>query len=277
MIEYIRGEVAELTPTLAVIDCQGVGYGLNISLTTYSTLAIGREARLYVYEAIREDAHLLYGFIDRRERELFLLLISVSGVGPNTARMILSSLSPAELEQVIVAGQVNMLKSVKGIGAKTAERIIVDLKDKIKGGSDTLLISHTTQQQELQDEAVAALVMLGFPQAASQKVVPKAGKRKPDTESRKSDKNGIENAVITYIDGRVKINRFARRRPSDDEKETLCDIYSFGYKRNKHLFRFCCISGCKRLAHRSSRRHDSPYPDTFSRSENYDRDFRRPA
>ena len=159
MIEYIRGEVAELTP--------------------YSTLAIGREARLYVYEAIREDAHLLYGFIDRRERELFLLLISVSGVGPNTARMILSSLSPTELEQVIAAGQVNMLKSVKGIGAKTAERIIVDLKDKIKGGSDTLLISHTTQQQELQDEAVAALVMLGFPQAASQKVVQKLVKENP--------------------------------------------------------------------------------------------------
>ena len=179
MIEYIRGEVAELTPTLAVIDCQGVGYGLNISLTTYSTLAIGREARLYVYEAIREDAHLLYGFIDRRERELFLLLISVSGVGPNTARMILSSLSPTELEQVIAAGQVNMLKSVKGIGAKTAERIIVDLKDKIKGGSDTLLISHTTQQQELQDEAVAALVMLGFPQAASQKAVQKLVKENP--------------------------------------------------------------------------------------------------
>lgn len=179
MIEYIRGEVVELTPTLAVIDCQGVGYGLNISLTTYSTLAVGRETRLYVYEAIREDAHLLYGFIDRRERELFLLLISVSGVGPNTARMILSSLSPAELEQVIASGQVNLLKSVKGIGAKTAERIIVDLKDKIKAGGDTLLISHTTQQQELQDEAVAALVMLGFAQAASQKVVQKLLKENP--------------------------------------------------------------------------------------------------
>ena len=179
MIEYIRGEVVELTPTLAVIDCQGVGYGLNISLTTYSTLAVGRETRLYVYEAIREDAHLLYGFIDRRERELFLLLISVSGVGPNTARMILSSLSPAELEQGIASGQVNLLKSVKGIGAKTAERIIVDLKDKIKAGGDTLLISHTTQQQELQDEAVAALVMLGFAQAASQKVVQKLLKENP--------------------------------------------------------------------------------------------------
>lgn len=172
MIEYIRGEVAELTPTLAVIDCQGVGYGLNISLTTYSTLAIGREARLYVYEAIREDAHLLYGFIDRQERELFLLLISVSGVGPNTARMILSSLSPTELEQVIAAGQVNMLKSVKGIGAKTAERIIVDLKDKIKPATSTL-VNSMPRVSEIYEEAVAALSMLGFPPQASQKVVQK--------------------------------------------------------------------------------------------------------
>ena len=107
------------------------------------------------------------------------MLISVSGVGPNTARMILSSLSPAERGQVIASGQVNLLKSVKGIGAKTAERIIVDLKDKIKAGGDTLLISHTTQQQELQDEAVAALVMLGFAQAASQKVVQKLLKENP--------------------------------------------------------------------------------------------------
>ncbi|HIX46050.1 MAG TPA: Holliday junction branch migration protein RuvA [Candidatus Barnesiella excrementipullorum] len=157
---------------MAVIDCQGVGYGLNISLTTYSTLAVGRETRLYVYEAIREDAHLLYGFIDRRERELFLLLISVSGVGPNTARMILSSLSPAELEQVIASGQVNLLKSVKGIGAKTAERIIVDLKDKIKPTTSTL-VSSMPRVSEIYEEAVAALSMLGFPPQASQKVVQK--------------------------------------------------------------------------------------------------------
>ncbi|MCD8287294.1 MAG: Holliday junction branch migration protein RuvA [Porphyromonadaceae bacterium] len=179
MLEYICGEVSELTPTLAVIDCQGIGYGLNISLTTYSALAVGQKARLYVYEAIREDAYVLYGFIDRRERELFLLLISVSGVGPNTARMILSSLSPAELEQTISAEKVNDLKAVKGIGGKTAERIIVDLKDKIKKGSDTLLISHTSQQQEAQDEAIAALVMLGFSQVASQKAVQKAVKDNP--------------------------------------------------------------------------------------------------
>lgn len=179
MIEYVHGEVTELTPTLAVVECCGVGYGLNISLTTYSALAVGKSVRLYVHEAIREDAHVLYGFIDRREREIFLALISVSGVGPGTARMILSSLSAAELEQVIVSGNVSVLKSVKGIGAKTAERIIVDLRDKIKGGSDTLVISSTPRQQQAQDEAVAALVMLGFPQAASQKAVQKLLKEDP--------------------------------------------------------------------------------------------------
>lgn len=179
MIEYVRGEVTELTPAFAVVECGGVGYGLNISLTTYGALAVGKSVRLYVHEAVREDAYTLYGFIDRRERELFLALISVSGVGPGTARMILSSLSPVELEQVITGGNVSALKSIKGIGAKTAERIIIDLRDKIKGGGDTLLINSTPRQQEIQDEAVAALVMLGFPQTASQKAVQKLLKDTP--------------------------------------------------------------------------------------------------
>ena len=179
MIEYVCGEVTELTPAFAVVECGGVGYGLNISLTTYGALAVGKTVRLYVHEAVREDAYTLYGFIDRRERELFLALISVSGVGPGTARMILSSLSPVELEQVITGGNVSALKSIKGIGAKTAERIIIDLRDKIKGGGDTLLINSTPRQQEIQDEAVAALVMLGFPQTASQKTVQKLLKDTP--------------------------------------------------------------------------------------------------
>ncbi len=179
MIEYVRGEVTELTPAFAVVECGGVGYGLNISLTTYGALAVGKSVRLYVHEAVREDAYTLYGFIDRRERELFLALISVSGVGPGTARMILSSLSPAELEQVITGGNAGALKSIKGIGAKTAERIIIDLRDKIKGGGDTLLINSTPRQQEIQDEAVAALVMLGFQQTASQKAVQKLLKDTP--------------------------------------------------------------------------------------------------
>lgn len=179
MIEYVHGEVTELAPAFAVVECGGVGYGLNISLTTYGALAVGKSVRLYVHEAVREDAYTLYGFIDRRERELFLSLISVSGVGPGTARMILSSLSPAELEQVITGGNAGALKSIKGIGAKTAERIIIDLRDKIKGGGDTLLINSTPRQQEIQDEAVAALVMLGFPQTASQKAVQKLLKDTP--------------------------------------------------------------------------------------------------
>ena len=170
MIEYITGEVTDLTPATAVVECMGIGYLLNISLNTYSCLSKGQATRLYVYEAIREDAYQLYGFYDRHERELFILLISVSGVGPNTARMILSSLNPSELEQAIASENLNLLKSVKGIGAKTAQRVIVDLKDKIKPTDNPLVIS-TPAASEIYEEAVAALVMLGFSQPQSQKTV----------------------------------------------------------------------------------------------------------
>ncbi|CCY38611.1 holliday junction ATP-dependent DNA helicase RuvA [Tannerella sp. CAG:118] len=178
MIEYISGQIVDLMPTSVILECNGIGYFLNISLTTYSALSSKNSSKLYVYEAIREDAYIFYGFLDRRERELFLLLISVSGVGPNTARMILSSLTPPELEQVIASGNVNMLKGVKGIGAKTAQRIIVDLKDKIKRGGDTLNIS-TPSNSEVQEEALAALVMLGFSQIQSQKAIQKLLKESP--------------------------------------------------------------------------------------------------
>ena len=176
MIEYVKGQIAELTPAIAVIDCHGVGYGLNISLNTFSALQGKQEAKLYVYEAIREDAYVLYGFSTRQERALFLLLISVSGIGGNTARMILSALTPAELVNVISSGNDKLLKTVKGIGLKTAQRIIVDLKDKIAsmeiegtaapGTSATAATGHS----EILEEAVAALTMLGFPPAPSQKV-----------------------------------------------------------------------------------------------------------
>ncbi len=179
MIEYIKGKIAETSPTNAVIECYGIGYDVNISLTTYSLLTVGEEAKLYIYEAIREDAHLLYGFINRRERELFVLLISVSGVGPNTARIILSSFNPDELENVIASGNVGLLKNVKGIGTKTAERIIVDLKDKIKVGDSTFIIG-TREGNEVQEETVAALVMLGYAQAAAKKVVQKLAKENPN-------------------------------------------------------------------------------------------------
>ena len=172
MLEYIKGEISEITPTYAVIDNHGIGYFVNISLNTYTSLQNQKNTILYIYEAIREDAHVLYGFGNKHEREMFLLLISVSGVGPNSARMILSSLSPVELQNAIATSSVVALKAVKGIGAKTAQRIIVDLKDKIKAPSDTLNIQ-TPANNEIFDEALAALVMLGFSQQASQKVLKK--------------------------------------------------------------------------------------------------------
>lgn len=173
MYDYIKGNVAELTPTYVVLDNHGVGYMINISLNSFNALQHQEDVvKVYVYEAIREDAHLLYGFTERRERELFLLLISVSGVGANTARMILSSLTPSDLEQTIASENVGILKSVKGIGAKTAERIIVDLKDKIKLSTDTLL-DKSQVTSEVFDEAVSALVMLGFTKQMSQKALKK--------------------------------------------------------------------------------------------------------
>lgn len=187
MIEYVRGELAELTPAMAVVDCNGVGYAANISLNTYAAIQGKKECKLYIHEAIREDAHVLFGFADKQERELFLLLISVSGIGGNTARMILSALSPSELINVISNENANLLKSVKGIGLKTAQRIIVELKDKMKtrsvaaatAGMGTLI---TTESTLVQDEAVSALTMLGFSQAPSQKVVLAILKEEPNAQ-----------------------------------------------------------------------------------------------
>ncbi|MDE7385722.1 MAG: Holliday junction branch migration protein RuvA [Muribaculaceae bacterium] len=173
MIEYIRGKVTELTPATAVIETQGgVAYLLNITLTTFSALEGVVETRLLVHEAIREDAWVLFGFNDERERAMFRLLIGVSGVGANTARMILSSIATPELEQVIASGDPARLKAVKGVGAKTAQRIIVDLKDKIKVDELTLSIQPSVNN-EVFDEALAALVMLGFQRQQSQKVLKK--------------------------------------------------------------------------------------------------------
>ena len=178
MIEYIKGELAELTPTYAVIDCGGVGYMLNISIPTYSALDGLKNAKLLVHEAIREDAHVLYGFINEQERSLFRLLIGVSGVGANTARMILSSIAAPQLEQFILSGDHAMLKKVKGIGSKTAERIIVDLKDKIKPTGDTFILQPSVTN-EVYEEALAALVMLGFNRVQSQKVLKKLFDNEP--------------------------------------------------------------------------------------------------
>ncbi len=173
MIEYIKGQLTSLNPAAAVIETAGgVAYLLQISLPTFSKLEGLTEARLLVHEAIKEDAWTLYGFLDEAERELFRLLIGVSGVGASTARMILSAMSAEELSAVIATSDVKRLKSVKGIGAKTAERIIVDLRDKIKAPDATLIIQSPATSEAF-DEALAALTMLGFAAAQSRKVLKK--------------------------------------------------------------------------------------------------------
>ena len=177
MIDYIKGEIAELQPATAVLECHGIGYALSISLNTYSAIQGKKECKLYVYEAVRQDAaQVLYGFSTKQERELFLLLISVSGIGGNTARTILSAISPAELVNCISTENTTLLKGVKGLGLKTAQRIIVDLKDKIK--NDSIAVGPVgispapmASNKQVHDEAVSALNMLGFSVAPSQKVV----------------------------------------------------------------------------------------------------------
>lgn len=181
MIEYIKGELTDLSPALAVVEAHGVGYGLNISLNTYSTVQGKKNIKLYVHEAImtggRDDNYTLYGFATKQERSLYRLLITVSGVGANTARMILSSLTTTELCNVIANGDDKMLKTVKGIGLKTAQRIIVDLKDKIvqSGIADEVHVNNQSNTSNVnnavKDEAVGALTMLGFSPAPSAKVV----------------------------------------------------------------------------------------------------------
>lgn len=171
MIEYIKGRVAALAPAAATIESgSGIGFRLNITLPTFSALEGKAEAMLYVHEAIRDDAWVLYGFSTERERELFRSLIGVSGVGAATAVIILSSLQGDELAAVIASGDVRRLKAIKGIGAKTAERIIVDLRDKITAVSDTIF-TQAAARSEAYDEALGALQMLGFDRRQSEKVL----------------------------------------------------------------------------------------------------------
>jgi Holliday junction DNA helicase RuvA len=161
MYDYIKGKITELTPTYLVLDAGGVGYLLHISVNTYTSLKIESIEKIFVHQVIREDAHLFYGFIDKKEREVFRLLISVSGVGANTARMILSSLVPGEVAQAITTENIRLLQNIKGIGAKTAQRMIVDLKDKmakIQVAGEKI----TTEYNTIAEEALSALVMLGF-------------------------------------------------------------------------------------------------------------------
>jgi Holliday junction DNA helicase RuvA len=170
MIDYITGRVTELNPAFAVVECNGIGYSINISLNTYAALDRAESCKILIHEAIREDAYILYGFADSDERDLFRHLISVSGVGAGTARMVLSSIKPPDLRRAITEGDVNIIKSVKGIGLKSAQRIIVDLKDKIgkhTGSGEIIAFSDNTAREE----ALSALVMLGFARNSAGKAV----------------------------------------------------------------------------------------------------------
>ena len=191
MIDYIKGELTELQPAQAVVEAYGVGYALSISLNTYTAIQGKKDVKLFVYEAIvtggRDDSVTLYGFSTKQERELYRMLISVSGVGANTARMMLSSLSPAELCDAIASSNEKLIKSVKGIGLKTAQRIIVDLKDRIvsTGIADELHVSTNKDNSPsvntaVKDEAVSALTMLGFSPAPSAKVVTEILTERPE-------------------------------------------------------------------------------------------------
>lgn len=184
MIEFIRGEVAELTPTYAVIDCGGVGYLANISLNTYSALENQKEAKLFIHEAIREDAYQLFGFCTTAEREVFRLLTSVSGVGAQTARIMLSAMTAAELKNVIMSEDVKSLKGIKGIGLKTAERIVVELKDKMAkadiGQAEGTLPLAPSASPAVKEEALQALEVLGYNKAQASKAIDKILADNPD-------------------------------------------------------------------------------------------------
>lgn len=198
MIDYVRGILDELTPTQATVECHGVGYLCNISLNTYSALQGKGEVRLFVHESIREDAWTLFGFATKEERELFVMLISVSGIGGNTARTMLSAFSPAELSDIIMNGNEKMLKTVKGLGTKTAQRVIVELRDKVATlgiapktvGGD--VVETAVMNSEVYSEAVEALKMLGFPPAPVVKVVKAILKDDPSAPVEKVIKLGLK-------------------------------------------------------------------------------------
>jgi len=172
MIDYIKGDITQITPTFLAMETGGIGYMINISLTTFSKLEGQKEFKILIHEVIREDSHQLFGFADNVERDIFRLLISVTGVGANTARMMLSSLNPDEIEKAILGSDANLLKSVKGIGLKTAQRIIIDLKDKLgkhSGSGEIFAFADNTKREE----ALSALVMLGFAKNAVSKILDK--------------------------------------------------------------------------------------------------------
>jgi Holliday junction DNA helicase RuvA len=192
MITHIQGKLVEKNPTDVVIDCNGVGYFLNISLHTYSQIPDKEHLKLYAYLLVREDAHTLYGFSTISEREIFKLLISVSGVGASTARTMLSSLTPQQVKEGIAHGDVALIQSIKGIGAKTAQRVILDLKDKILKVYDIDELS-TPKSNTNKDEALSALEVLGFNKKQSERVVDKILSNQPEANVETLIKEALKN------------------------------------------------------------------------------------
>lgn len=172
MYEYIQGTLAEVNPAYAIVETGNIGYFINISLHTFSNISGKKEVKLLIHQIVRDDARLFFGFADKHEREIFRMLISVSGIGANTARMMLSTLSPTELSKAIMEADVNLLKSIKGIGVKSAQRVVVDLKDKVGTSGDASEI-FKEESNTLKEESLSALVMLGFSKASVQKVLEK--------------------------------------------------------------------------------------------------------
>lgn len=185
MIAYLKGSITYKSPTKIYIECGGVGYHINISLQTFAKIENLQESKVYIYTHISEQAHTLYGFADETEKEVFLLLISVNGVGPNTARLVLSSLSAEELRKAIIYQEFSLIQKIKGIGPKTAQRMVLELKDKMeKLQTDNSSYDLTApSKNQISDEAIAALVMLGFPKNHSEKVVGTVSKNNPTISS----------------------------------------------------------------------------------------------
>ncbi len=194
MIAFVEGKLVVKTPAYVVVECGGVGYAVNISLNTYEQLSGLEAARVHTHLVVKEDSHTLYGFAEESERELFLHLLSVNGVGPNTARMILSSMKPIEVKQAITSGNWALLKSVKGIGPKTAQRIVIDLQDKIQksGAISGDMLSSLGQHNKATEEALAALVMLGFSRGEAEKGLQKVKQQNPNYSVEELVKNTLK-------------------------------------------------------------------------------------
>jgi Holliday junction DNA helicase RuvA len=193
VIAHLDGKLTTKTPTYVVLDCNGIGYMVHISLHTYEKLGESERVRLQTHLVIKEDSHTLFGFADEAEKQLFILLISVNGVGPNTARLMLSSLKPADIREAISAGNWALIKTVKGIGEKTAQKVVIDLKNKIKGGDDSVgELSLVNTRNVLMEEALAALVMLGFSKNEAEKALVKVRQQNPQYTVEELVKNTLK-------------------------------------------------------------------------------------